>query len=795
MTWQDGLDARAGAHRKLLSTQRPTTRLQSIVEDEVDPAESVDSVKSSNGTRSQRSSIADFPHNGGLSPKTDAWIVGHSKRIGYDVDTLTTGLPIPDLWDETGTCLVYFSHHRGPSFRINPLILAASSILSRAVFGVQSINNNAPHSADPNYAAIGATSYRQTRSTSAYSSHSDSSRATPPIPGQVPPYALRFDIALGRDNDNNKRPRRKGSQATTRAQGLERIIALRNLLAFLSGRPLVATREHPTVFAVMLRISRLLRAYRFTNRDASSYGESVTSRFECYVKELGLADVRHSREKTIEAIVLGERMRSPLLYNEAFTHAVGKYEEMQTLKSSKFALISPITVNRLGRAAIDLEKRIASVRLSLKEFIFPSIISSMTRDRADDEHNLIDYDAWRNAFDAMRKFVMGYYRRFYGSWPPKASSKKNDLRTNGLNRAVLRKVYTDLGDLYDLLVNRNKMTNRTADGVIVLDGSKDRPAILALRHVLSQYDRSSPPVKPPMPFDLPRLPTIKTIGRDFGSSSDKRHDVRLLGKKLRGNDARHVLSASHNRGTKPTEFLDAFLMFEMKAAQGRTISTFIDQRMGQWIFLYAVLQSLPMLVVDAPGLTYTDDVEYFLCSRPRSGVPWAADSGGRREMKWYNVAGSGGLVNLPTDVLETSVDGVYRRSHCWLAADRWTAKDSLLNSAMHKQQYTFSPQALDGKDLANVNTPDVRSAADTPRHASSQQAFTFDSRASRRPVMHVGLEALAVPPDARPEEYTNMSKRHPVDDERDTGRERRRTMTFDGILGNSDRINRLSDAK
>jgi hypothetical protein len=38
---------------------------------------------------------------------------------------------------------------------------------------------------------------------------------------------------------------------------------------------------------------------------------------------------------------------------------------------------------------------------------------------------------------------------------------------------------------------------------------------------------------------------------------------------------------------------------------------------------------------------------------------------------WYGVAGGGGIVELSKDTVMFSVEGIYHRSHCWLAANQW----------------------------------------------------------------------------------------------------------------------------
>ncbi|KAK3075426.1 hypothetical protein LTR53_001286, partial [Teratosphaeriaceae sp. CCFEE 6253] len=448
--------------------------------------------------------------------------------------------------------------------------------------------------------------------------------------------------------------------------------------------------------------------YDFTNADGSTFGDVANESFNAYVQELALADVRVSREMTIEGIVLGERMKSVLLYNEAFTHAVGKYDDLVGMKSPKFALISPISQNRLTRAAMDLEKRVASIQLILHDFDFPSLFSGIMNSRMSEERKEgVRFEAWKDAFMGLRKWTLATYQQRYGHWPPKARSKKNDLETSGLSRAVLRDVYRDMSAIYDLLADRVNLTTRTVDGVDTTRGEREAATTRGLRAVLSEYDRSSPPVKPPVPFDLPLLPHLHATRPEFGIGGDKKKDLKAIQKRLKDDEIERLLHSASNAGdVARNPFLDGFLEMERRAAHHCNIAELVDLRLGQWVFVYAVLQALPLLVVDAPGLAYTQGIEYFLCEPPRSGVPWAnanaagsgsgayrAGVGGGGQNTWFAVGDGGGVVSLPSDVVEQSVEGIYRRSHCWVMAERWTAGDAGLSDALREQEAVNAEQS------------------------------------------------------------------------------------------------------
>ena len=429
-------------------------------------------------------------------------------------------------------------------------------------------------------------------------------------------------------------------------EDVEQLVAVRNLIAFLTRQPVVETPAQSSYFEVFLRIAALLKTFEFGNIDGSTFGETAMSNFEYYVRELGLDDVRNSREKTIEGIVLGERMRHFSLYNEAFVHGVGKYDDIDKLESPKYRQISHITRTRLERAAIDLDNKLRTIRGRLNDFEFPSMFAGLANSTTLPEAKQVDFKQWKSSFLTMRKFTLSFYKEQYGSWPPKARSKKNNFEESGLNRICLKRIYYDFSQLYDLLVNRTSMTTRSID--------YDSGETSAIRKVMSEFDRSSPPVNPPVPFDTPRLPYPADVKK----------------RKPKDDELSRVLTASYNPDSDvSTPFLDAYKAFERKQCHGHSTIETNDQRYGHWLFLYSIMQSLPLLVIDAPGIRWGEGVEYFLCQPPKGGVPWANHA---RKTSWYSIA-DGKMVNLPSDVVEYGVEGIFLRSHAWEQAAKWGA--------------------------------------------------------------------------------------------------------------------------
>lgn len=657
--------------------------------------------------------------------------------------SILTTFQVPELWDEQGDTLVYLfprTSNKGPSFRIDSSVYAASRVMTRLVHGrlYSDATANAPELPDRfRSSSVGPPGSRTASPDQSVADSSDGSKGSRALSDATEDdhseKHLYMPIALSTDQAPIV-PQRQESRLSEK--DIDTLVTYRNFFAFLIGQSLVATRRHSELFAIFLRISDILQHYNFSNVDQSTYGEVAAASFDSYVDELNLADVRHSREKTIEAIVLGEKMRSMALYTEGFVHAAGKFESIKELHHPKFDLINHKTVTRIARAALDLENREMNINLKLKEFEFPAMFAGIMNSDTSDEKKMISFKRWKSSFMSMRSFTLDYYKHKYGGWLPKARSKKNDLTVSGLNRLVLQDLYRDMCDLYDLLVDRTNLTNRTADGFMSEDERPDFESVAnrALRKVLSEYDRSTPPVQPPIPFDVPLYPTLKNLRQDY-PSGDLKKDHKARGKKLSKDEIAKLIQDSHNKDVvfKTTPFLEAFRRFEHKQASGCNMEELCQLRAGQWLLLYATIQSLPMLVVDAPHLRFTEGVEYFLCEVPRSGVPWVHEDTNRART-WFGVAGGSQVVSLPSDVVEHGVEGVFRRSHCWKMADLWSRDDRMLNAAMQEMNASPLPPP---PQLFTPNGGGSRPRSQSP-----------DRR--RESVMDLGLEALPLPPGVAP---------------------------------------------
>ncbi|KHN99923.1 uncharacterized protein MAM_01847 [Metarhizium album ARSEF 1941] len=681
------------------------------------------------------------------SVKPEAWIMSEETRVEYNPSFLKNGEKVPELWSESGNIYVYL-HPRGsgygPCFKVPEFVVGTSYVFTELIYSEQCAE-------PPKDRSFGGRENLD--------AHDANRRASPPLRPAVgeEPNALRLYIPAA--------PPASSTHLDAPGGELDRLIAIRNLFAFLTGQPLVATKSFPTTFHAFVELAGLLQEFGFSSPDGSTFGEAVELSFGFYLEQLGLSDCRHSREKTIESLVLGERMRCVELYNEAFAHAAGKYSAIIDLRLPLFEQVSPLTRQRLERAHLDLVNRQHNVNEHLEQFEFPSLFAGIANSTSIPELKQVRFKIWRNSFSRMRQFVLSHYKSTFGNWPPKASNKKNRFAESGLNRLVLKVLYSDMCALYDLLVDRESLTSRVIDEVPAISDVPGKMTISALRNILSEFDRSKPPVLPPIPFDLPQLPSMKAIHETFDSMSAK--DQNRMQKKIKEHELILILNKAYNYDTNRVKmpFLDQFKAFEIREGKGRVTQDLVDQRIGYWLFLYVVLQSLPMLVVDAPGVKHTEGVGYFLCEPPMGNLPWIED--GQVRKMWYEVTGGGGLVELSTDAVMFSVEATYHRSHCWLAAKQWEGLDGA--DAAPPEEPPMSPlqpphPMFPGEEPA-MNSPPVVGGPGTPSPPPSGPSPSLRprnlspahrSRQYSRSSIAMGLEP--VPMEPRPDFFGSHNR-------------------------------------
>ncbi|PGG97995.1 hypothetical protein GX51_07037 [Blastomyces parvus] len=718
-----------------------------------------------------------------------AWIAG--PNIEYDLNPLMSGEKVDELWDDYADTFVYLfpqNANRGPSFKIDSSIFVSSPTLTFLARGSDPTHKFKRRTIPEEIPPTGTPPVHNQTGSFEDDHGSSFSRASRDYSVDEPTQQLHLYVPVPLESDLS-------SQNGALIDGdVDMLVLFRNLFAFLTGQCLVATPDKPSVFDIFMEVSGLLSKFEFTNLDGSGLGETATSSFAAYCDELGIYDVRKSREKILEAIILGERMKFFPLYREGFIHGVGRLKDGD-FKNSKYLVISDLSRENIEKGSSALQKELEIIHDKLNDFDFPSLFAGIANSTTLIEARQVRFKNWKNAFLACRKDVKSYYAKRFGSWPPKPSGENK----SGLSRLVLMELYQDFSDLYDMLVDRTSLTTRTADMTMMSEsdstGSQDITA-RALRQVMSEYDRSTPPVQPPVPFDLPIMPSIMSIRKKMSPEKESKERA----KRLATGEANETLFGSYNHTSiKPTPFLANFMHFEREQAKDKetTCDDLIDYRCGQWLFMYSVLQSLPRVVIDAPDVRFTQGVEYFLSIAPWGGMPWCRDDS-KTGRTWFGVADGSAVVSLPNDSVANAPDSAYRRSHCWEVAMKWANQQQMLSPVMLEgdeaekqlqsqyQAYPASssggsvppapPLSVTGSSSDRQPTPLLTPGNQTPplvsipvprEHSPGRHpGLMGGNRAS----IYMGLEALPLPPSVVPFDPPSRPKSHNP------------TMSFDDIL-------------
>lgn len=379
-----------------------------------------------------------------------------------------------------------------------------------------------------------------------------------------------------------------------------------------------------------------------------------------------ITDFHTSCEKTIQGLILAERLRCPGLYYQAFTHAAGRYSAVKAVDPTLFQRISTRTRQQLEKSDRDLHRRLdgpGGVEDHFRYFEFPSLFAGIGSSTTTEftKNKIARFGSWKSNFQSMRKYVLSYYKDFYGEWPPHADNKSGQKGEGRLNRIVLRQIFRDFCDLFDLLANKKVFTNRTTTA-LTKSGPETAKIADALRKLLDEFDRSKSPDLPPIPNDIPIIPAMTTLEPRHLELSEK-DQLKASTRKLKSYESELLMAKTHNwlPTQKTSAFLESFLQFEKSESQSKTCQELVDQVCGRWILIYAVLQSLPTLIVDAPGIDFADGVQYFLCQAISQ----------EQVDEWRTIGDSGRIIRFPSHVPMQSVQGVHRRSHCWIMAHQW----------------------------------------------------------------------------------------------------------------------------
>ncbi|KAA8912991.1 hypothetical protein FN846DRAFT_897354 [Sphaerosporella brunnea] len=238
----------------------------------------------------------------------------------------------------------------------------------------------------------------------------------------------------------------------------------------------------------------------------------------------------------------------------------------------------------------------------------------------------------RLAFDRFQKFLVKHYASRFGSWPPGEGR---------FTRTLYLHLQRDFATLYSYLVDQDAVWSPAHD----LPATSPRRTIvkpsnpnwraddetLRMTDIISSFDEREN--HPPIPHPFPLVPLVSPTSRTSTGLSDKRQkgfsftpsNPRNRSSNPAAAEAALALTESTNiealrSSSTPNPLLEAFQLHE-KSTPAHEVSPH-DARKGRWIMIYGVLQTLAAVAVDAPGLLWTDAVEYWINPRLRDTPPW-----------------------------------------------------------------------------------------------------------------------------------------------------------------------------
>lgn len=476
-------------------------------------------------------------------------------------------------------------------------------------------------------------------------------------------------------------------------------LTTRNFFAMLFGQPLVGVTVGQALTDLMERTDKYLFAgpipmeYDLADRGISEI-ESPFGSFSTagsvhpqerktsspnsiamvlnYIDAREFSDVRNWAEGAAGLLVWSERVGSDAalrqnltphdlhrvesLWREGFVHCTGLLSSLQMLP--EWREISPITKALIDRASLEIQVRVSNADARMAGFNFHDMwpVSSAGPPPA------------RLSFDRFQKFLVKHYTSRFGSWPPPEGR---------FTRTLYLHLQRDFTTLYSYIVDQDAVWSPPHDQptlssrrTILKPGNaiwRADDEFLPMTDILSTFDDREN--HPPIPHPFPLVPLSNRAGTVMISPGGTGGNKKQKGFSFAGANPRNrnstgnpgaaqaalALSESTNiealrSSTTSNPLLEAFQVHE-KSIPAHEISPH-DARKGRWIMIYGVLQTLASVAVDAPGINWTEGVEYWINPKLRDTPPWGK-------------AVPAVVPQSPTG--ERGDERSHFRSHCWVS--------------------------------------------------------------------------------------------------------------------------------
>ncbi|KAF7918594.1 hypothetical protein EAE99_008788 [Botrytis elliptica] len=450
-------------------------------------------------------------------------------------------------------------------------------------------------------------------------------------------------------------------------------LSWRNVFAVCSNKGIVGYTLHQAITDVYERFLAIMPR----NQNLSHIPVN-------YTKAMGWHDLRDDPELACSTLIWSEHKKIHWQqgWHEAFVHCAGMYNQVASLPSWKN--VSPATKLMLDKASVETLSQVAYCEDLLARFDYGSYWPE-----ALGHHGVSS----REAFVRLQGFFRDHYSDMFGTWPPMPPDSRS---VDGwLTRLIVRTLAADFYALYDYVVDRkvvwngsSKMNSRRSN-IVRLGSPEFRPNshdcdfvglierfdshhnIPSIPHPYAQLPQSCPPT-------LGRITQLEA--RKSALAYTEATNIFLLGDEYEGN-----------------EMVEAYMQWEKTDRIGEYDPR--SARRARWVLVYFILQTLSTLVVDTPGLDYSDGVEYFLSGRIEQQPAWIEDQSLRQQAE-------------------------HSRSHCWTVSSAWRKQSNFENNGLDSVPERLEPTAT-GRSLSSVSS--YESMARTTTFSEAETANDMDT--------------------------------------------------------------------
>ncbi|KAL7920898.1 hypothetical protein ACQKWADRAFT_314402 [Trichoderma austrokoningii] len=390
-------------------------------------------------------------------------------------------------------------------------------------------------------------------------------------------------------------------------------LAIRNLCAWILGRPMVGRHLGSTLVALL----HSMREFR------SSSGSNVDDLVK-YMHQAQYLDMVGAPTHAAAALYVAETFQLGSLYKRAFAHCVGMHDHL--FYNTEYQLISAVSRSLVRRARLEMNAMLQQTTGRLRSFL----------DEELSETNLGIPAGTRAHLERFRSFLLAFYSAKFGYYPPSA-----------FDAGLLNTMADDFDALYELLVDSNYTASDSIPSTAV--------GGICTEQLVQTFDENNH--FEPLPHPLPQLPQVETSTDGLRLLSKIPFLERMAPEQQQITIAALITASNWTEKCFKNDLVQAYRRFEeamilspSKADKNEKISL-LETRKVRWVLVYAVHQVLRRATrkpIDVDG----DDAPYHLTASMDCIPPWS--SAPPRESKR--------CLRIQTDIVAAVDDSAQKRT-------------------------------------------------------------------------------------------------------------------------------------